>query len=260
MPIQTLDIAGMQVARIDSSGLVDHIFDSLTEGRGGWVVTANLDILRRHFIDAEARVLYDASDLRVADGMPLVWASRLQGEPLPERVAGSSLLPVLGERAAAEGRSLYFLGGVAGAAEGARDVLVARHPGLRIVGLSSPMVSSPITDEELIPIVEELRRTEPDIVLIGLGSPKQEHVARRLRPLFPRAWFMGIGISFSFVAGHVNRAPEALQRSGLEWVHRMVQEPRRLGRRYLLENLPFAAILFGEALRRRWSRAVHGAE
>src|SRR5687767_5103619 len=91
----TSELHGMSLARMDRFALLDHIFGSLAAGRGGWLVTANLDILRRHAIDPVARELYDAADVRVADGMPLVWAARLQGDPLPERVAGSSLLWLL---------------------------------------------------------------------------------------------------------------------------------------------------------------------
>lgn len=250
--METLPLLGMEVARVDGRGLLDHLFAALARGEGGWVVTANLDILRRHVLDRGAREVYDAADLRVADGMPLVWASRIAGTPLPERVAGSTLTAELAARAAREGRSLYLLGGDEGAAEGCQRELERRHPGLRILGWSNPWVSNPATDEELDAIEAEVRRAgEPDILLVGLGSPKQEHVIRGLRARFGRTWFMGVGISFGFLAGQVQRAPVWMQRLGAEWVHRMVQDPKRLVRRYLVDDLPFAALLFADALRRR---------
>ncbi len=256
MEPETIELSGMRLARVSSDELLDHIFSSLAEGLGGWVVTANLDILRRHAISPEARLLYDAADLIVADGMPLVWASRIQGQPLPERVAGSSLTPLLAERAAREKRTLYLLGGDPGAARGAQDELERRYPGLVICGCSSPWVSCPVTDEEMEPVLQELRDKSPDIILVALGSPKQEHVSRHIRRHLPGAWVMGVGISLSFIAGQVQRAPLLMQKAGLEWAHRLLQEPRRLARRYLLEDVPFAFVLLARALvgRRRRSR------
>jgi N-acetylglucosaminyldiphosphoundecaprenol N-acetyl-beta-D-mannosaminyltransferase len=116
------------------------------------------------------------------------------------------------------------------------------------------MVSSPPTPAELAPIREELARLRPDILLVGLGSPKQESLIQALRPALPAAWMIGVGISFSFIAGDVRRAPSWMQKTGLEWVHRMAQEPRRLAHRYLVDDIPFAFSLFWHAFRRRVTR------
>ena len=249
-----IELHGMDVAAVTSRRLLDHVFGAISRGAGGWVVTANLDILRRHALDRSARRLYDAADVRVADGMPLVWAAKVQGDHLPERVAGSTLVWRLAERAAREDRSLFLLGGDPGAAEAAEHVLTRRYRGLRVVGRMEPWIQSPPTDEEVDAIAREIERTKPDIVLVGFGSPKQEHACRALRARFPKAWFFGVGISFSFVAGQVGRAPQLLQRLGLEWVHRMVQEPRKLAKRYLVDDLPFAFVILGTAAQRRVTR------
>jgi N-acetylglucosaminyldiphosphoundecaprenol N-acetyl-beta-D-mannosaminyltransferase len=108
------------------------------------------------------------------------------------------------------------------------------------------------TPAELESTLATLRESQPDLLLVGIGSPKQERLIHALRAHFPAMWMVGVGISFSFVAGHVPRAPSWMRQSGLEWVHRFLQEPRRLGRRYLLEDLPFAAELFARVL---WARA-----
>ena len=249
-PFDTVPLMGMRVADLSGHALLDHVFAELAQERGGWIVTANLDILRRYALDSDCRALYDAADVRVADGMPLVWAAQLSGRALPERIAGSSLTLELAARAADEGRSLYLLGGAEGAAEGCRRALEERHPGLAITGTSSPRVGSPATWSEVDRIAGTLRG-DPDIVLVGLGSPKQEFLIQKLRQRFPRTWFMGVGITFSFVAGEVSRAPVWMQRAGVEWVHRLAQEPGRLARRYLIEDLPFAGVLFASALRDR---------
>jgi N-acetylglucosaminyldiphosphoundecaprenol N-acetyl-beta-D-mannosaminyltransferase len=249
--LPSVELLEMALARADRWQLLDHIFAELAEGRGGWLVTANLDFLRRHMRDPQMRQLYAGADVRVADGMPLVWAAWLQGDPLPERVAGSSLLKLLAARAAREGRSVYLLGGAGDSAPRAAEVLCANHSGLRIAGYSSPRVSEPASPAELGPIVAELERTCPDLLLVGLGSPKQERLIEQLRVRFPAIWMMGVGISFSFIAGDVARAPYWMRLGGLEWVHRLAQEPNRLARRYLVEDLPFAIELFGRAALRR---------
>jgi N-acetylglucosaminyldiphosphoundecaprenol N-acetyl-beta-D-mannosaminyltransferase len=249
--VKNIDLHGMEVASIDSAALVEHVFSALGRGEGGWIVTANLDILRRYAQEREARELYDAADLRVADGMPLVWASRVQREPLPERVAGSTLVWQLAERAAREGKSIYLLGGDEGAGEGAAREMVARYPGLRIAGLSAPRVSLPPRDDEMAGIAADIAAANPDIVYVGFGSPKQEYICRGLRARFPSLWVLGIGISLSFMAGQVKRAPPILQKLGLEWTHRLVQEPKRLARRYLIDDIPFALSLFRGAMEKR---------
>lgn len=243
----TVELCGMSLASLHTQQLIDHVFESLAQARGGWLVTANLDFLRRFVHDPASRDIYADADLRVADGMPLVWASHLQGTPLPERVAGSSLLLPLCQRAAREGRSVYLLGGDPTAAQIARQRLVEASPGLVVAGQTSPNVSAQVSEADVAPIREELLRTRPSIVFVAFGSPKQERVIARLRADLPDAWWIGVGISFSFIAGQVARAPVLLQKLGLEWAHRLLQEPERLFRRYVIEDIPFAFELFGRA-------------
>ena len=201
--------------------------------------------------DAEFRRLIGPATLFVADGMPLVWASRLQGTPLPERVPGSNLISILSHGAAGRGRSVFLLGGDEGTAEGAADVLLSRDPDLRIAGTLYPPMGFENDPEEMGRIRDTLADSSPDIVYVALGSPKQERLIRGIRDLLPGAWWVGVGISFSFLTADVRRAPTWMQRVGLEWVHRLAQEPGRLARRYLLHDIPFALVLFGDALCRR---------
>jgi len=250
-----ISLMGLRLACIDSHGLVDHIFASLGTGGGGWLITANLDFLRRYVGDPEARRLYDAAEIRVADGMPLVWACRVQGDKLPERVAGSSLVWPMLERAAHEGRSVYLLGGAPGVSGRAAKVLVDKYPSLNLCGASSPMIDSPPSSMDVELVLAELEKVRPDILLVGLGSPKQEQLIRVLREHLPSTWMVGVGISFSFISGELKRAPAWMREMGIEWVHRMLQDPRRLAKRYLIDDLPFALRLFPHALLVRLQRA-----
>lgn len=222
--------------------------------RGGWVVTANLDILRHFLLDPVAREAYLQADLRVADGMPLVWASRLQRCPVPERVAGSSLCRPLIELSARRGRPVMLLGGSAGTAERAAQMYREQLPALRVSANSALRFSAKPDPNELQAARQVLRECSAQLVLVGLGSPKQELVIGELRKDFPGAWFVGVGGSFSFITGEVKRAPLLMQRIGLEWVHRLAQDPSRLGPRYLKHDLPVAIRLLLEASKKRWMR------
>ncbi|HTV21573.1 MAG TPA: WecB/TagA/CpsF family glycosyltransferase [Polyangiaceae bacterium] len=250
-----IDLLGMSLARCSEPELLDALFAALEKQRGGWLITANLDFLRRYYKDPRMQVLYAQADLRVADGMPLVWAAYLQGTPLPERIAGSSLLKPLAERAAREGRSVYFLGGNGNSAEGASSMLRQEFPELRVAGFSSPWLPVEPDDAAVEPTRQVLTEARPDIVLVALGSPKQEWLISKLRRSLPAAWFVGVGMSFSFATGEMPRAPSWMQRSGLEWVHRLLSEPRRLGKRYLWHDAPFGIELLGRSLLARLERA-----
>lgn len=242
---------GLRIDAVTERQVLDRIFASLEWGRGGWVVTCNLDILRQYVSRPDLRSLFDQADLVVADGMPLVWASRIARDPVPERVAGSSLIFPLCGMAALGRRSVFFLGGNPGTADAAARVLMRRYPGLETAGTMCPPFGFEHDAAQVQAIRDRIRESNADLVFVCLGAPKQEALIELLRGELPGAWFLGLGISFGFVSGEVRRAPLRLQNLGLEWVHRMVQEPGRLARRYLLEGVPFAARLLWHAGRRR---------
>jgi N-acetylglucosaminyldiphosphoundecaprenol N-acetyl-beta-D-mannosaminyltransferase len=250
-PAASVTLAGVRFDALTRDGVVDRIFADLASGRGGWLVTANVDIARLLATEPAYAATCRFATLTVADGMPLLWAARLQATPLPDRVAGSDLVWLIAERAAREARSLYLLGGNPGAAEGAAERFRARAPGLRIAGISSPHVASEPRERELSDLRAELVRTGPDVVYVALGSPKTERLIAALRPHFPATWFIGVGISLSFAAGEVRRAPRWMQRTGLEWLHRLAQEPGRLARRYLVDDTGFLLRLLASAWRAR---------
>jgi N-acetylglucosaminyldiphosphoundecaprenol N-acetyl-beta-D-mannosaminyltransferase len=253
-----ISLMGMSIDHVTEGQVVAAIGESLSKGRGGWVITPNLEHLRRFRKESGLQSYFEQADLVLADGMPLVWASRLKGTPLPERVAGSDLIWSLSMEAARQGRSVFVLGGTHEAGWEAAQKLRERCPGLRIAGMIYPPYGFEKDPRAMRQIVETLEMVQPDIVYVGLGFPKQERVIARLRHRFPHTWFLGIGISIGFVGGQVSRAPAWMQRLGLEWLHRLAQEPRRLGRRYLLQGLPFAARLFAHGALSRLGRRRTG--
>jgi N-acetylglucosaminyldiphosphoundecaprenol N-acetyl-beta-D-mannosaminyltransferase len=247
-PFPTVDLRGVRVHAVTEADCVCHIISELDAGRGGMVVTPNLDHLHRCLHDLAFAATVSEAELVVADGMPLVWAARLQGTPLPERVAGSNLISSLSDAAAAQGRTVFFLGGAPTTADGAAKVLCDRFPSLKVVGTACPPVGFENDPAAMADLIQTVSGARPDVVFVALGSPKQERLIVRLRPLLPQTWWLGVGISFSFLCGDVRRAPVWMQKTGLEWVHRLLQEPRRLFHRYVVVGIPFAGSLLGKAL------------
>jgi N-acetylglucosaminyldiphosphoundecaprenol N-acetyl-beta-D-mannosaminyltransferase len=253
-PLPTVRLRGIDLHAITEAGCIQHILHALDQGEGGVVVTPNLDHLRRCLKDIRFGALVAEADLVVADGMPLIWASRLQGTPLPERVAGSDLISSLSAAAAERGRSIFLLGGAPTTAEGAAQVLQQRHPALKIAGTHCPPMGFEEEDTAIEEMIAKLQAAQPDLVYVALGSPKQELLIEQLRRLLPQAWWLGVGNSFSFLCGHVPRAPLWMQKSGLEWVHRLMHEPRRLFKRYVVVGLPFGVSMLAAAAGKRCAK------
>jgi N-acetylglucosaminyldiphosphoundecaprenol N-acetyl-beta-D-mannosaminyltransferase len=260
MMLEHVTLMGLDLARVTEAETIGLVTGALRENRGGWICPANLDVLRQLTSSEDLRKLVGGADLVVADGMPLLWAARLQGDPLPERVAGSSLISTLSVELARSGRSVYLLGGNAGAAEAAGRLLRDRIPGFSLSGWHCPPFGFERAAGEVEKIAALLEQARPDVVFVGLGFPKQDRLIAQLREVLPEAWFVSCGASFSLLTGEVRRAPRAVQAAGLEWVHRLVQEPRRLAKRYLLYGLPFAARLFFWSLRGRLRAQDLGAQ
>jgi N-acetylglucosaminyldiphosphoundecaprenol N-acetyl-beta-D-mannosaminyltransferase len=250
LPVESLPAIRLHNVRlhaITEETCIVHILSELDAGRGGMVVTPNLDHIRRAMSDLSFNALVAEADLVVADGMPLIWASRLQGTPLPQRVAGSDLISSLSNAAAKRRRSVYLLGGVPGTAEGAAAVLKKNSPELTVAGTYCPPLGFEHDEAEMSRIITMLTAAKPDIVYVALGSPKQENLIQRIRGILPGTWWLGVGISFSFLSGDVKRAPRWLQKIGLEWVHRMMQDPKRLFHRYVVVGVPFGLRLLAKS-------------
>jgi N-acetylglucosaminyldiphosphoundecaprenol N-acetyl-beta-D-mannosaminyltransferase len=245
-------LMGMPLDGLSLTEAVERVFQGLADGRGGAVFTPNLEILRQYRRTPSVRDVFDETELLVPDGMPLVWASRMQGTPVPQRVTGSDVLAGVTSGAAARGATVFFAGGHPGVAQRAADRLARSNPGLSAAAhpcYIEPGPLAPQVEELVSAIVAEA----PDIVYVGLPFTGQVHLVTVLRSRLPRTWFVGVGSCFDLVNGDRPRAPKWLQRLGLEWAHRIVHEPR-VWRRYLISGLPFAAHLGIHALTVRMGR------
>lgn len=236
---------------------VELIVDRVDSGLGGYVVTPNVD----HVVLAEhhhgLREAYNEAWLSVPDGMPLLWIARAAGTPLLEKVSGSDLVLPLLRRAAAEGLRTAFFGATEAVSSNAAQQAVASCPGLKIVAREWPMFDPQgPTSPEVRAALHRLRASRPDIVLVAMGAPRQEIFMQRFGEELRPAVMLGVGASLDFLAGAVNRAPVWMQRNGLEWLFRLMQEPHRLAGRYLARDWRIAPIALRTivASRRRSAR------
>lgn len=232
-----LQILGVGIDRVTIADAAARLETFVSAGGSHQVVTVNLDFLRQAQRNARFQSVLNGAALAVADGAPLVWASRLAGTPLPARVTGVELVELAAALAARHGWSIYLLGAAPGVAAAAATALQRRYAGLRIAGTYSPPFG-PFSTEEGERMVGEIAAARPAFLFVAFGAPRQdlwihEHLQALGVPVC-----MGVGGTFDIVAGRIPRAPRWMQRAGLEWLYRLRQEPRRLWRRYLLNDLP----------------------
>jgi N-acetylglucosaminyldiphosphoundecaprenol N-acetyl-beta-D-mannosaminyltransferase len=251
---QTSRISTIANVRIDRVALGEAV-DAITRQAEAelpmeFVVTPNAHHLVMLQEDGAFRAIYDEAFLSVADGVPLVWAARWLGQPLRGRVNGTDLFEALCERAAANKLRVFLLGGREGAANAAAATLRARHPALQICGMYVPPFGFEADPEESERIVAAINEAKPHLLFVGLGAPKQEYWMYVYRNRLDARVALGIGVSFEFVGGLVSRAPVWMRGIGLEWLHRLISEPQRLWRRYLIGNVAFCRLIVRQRLRR----------
>ena len=217
---------------LDTPAVMGRIEQFIQEKRFHQVATANVDFIINAMSDAELRHILRDSDLVTPDGMPLVWASKTLGRPLPERVTGADIVPALAELSARRGYRLYMLGARPEVAQAAQEKMLAAYPGLQIVGCVSPP-ARPIDDMDSASLLDDIRAARPDVLLVAFGNPKQEKwIYRNREALKDVPVCIGVGGTFDFMAGNTSRAPQWMRGAGLEWLHRLAHEPKRLWKRY----------------------------
>ena len=236
-----LVILGAPIDDINMDEALERIEAFIKRGRAlrKWhqIATINADFVVKSLYDAAFRRILQDADMATADGMPLVWGARLLGVPLQGRVTGADMVPALAQRAAEKGYSIYFLGAAPGVAKQAAATLQQRHPTLRIAGISSPSAQAVSSGDASI--IADCLAAKPDILLVAFGSPKQEKWIYNHAQQLKIPVMMGVGGTFDFIAGVTKRAPQWMQRTGLEWLYRLACEPRRLWKRYATDLVGF---------------------
>lgn len=216
----------------------------IKENRNAYVVTPNVDHIVRIEYDKSFKKIYDDADLVLTDGMPLVWLSKLMDFSIVEKVSGSDLFPKLCALAKIKKYKMFFLGAGDGVAEKAAKNLIKGNEGLQVVGTYSPSMGFEYDYEEISKIIEMIKDTSPDILIVALGSPKQEQFIYQYRKMLKVPLLLGLGASLDFAAGKVKRAPKWMSSIGLEWFYRFVKEPRRLFKRYFIDDIKILLLIW----------------
>ena len=243
-----IKIANVAIDNVDMEEAIGCIENFIHEKRPRYVVTPNVDHIVKLQNDQEFLTIYKDASLVLPDGQPLIWAANFLGTPLKEKVSGSDLFPRLCEHAANKGYRLFFLGGRPGAGERCSEVLAQKHKEIKIVGTYSPPFGFESKDEENEKILRIVGDARPDILFVGLGAPKQEKWIYNHKDDLRIPVSIGIGVTFEFMAGMVRRAPKWMQSSGLEWFWRLIMEPRKLWKRYLVDDIAFFGLILKQKL------------
>ena len=237
-PFPSSEILGVRVDRVDWGGLLAFLRDAASSADPVSIYYLNPHIWNLARDDADLRTALDGANVVWCDGIGIRLGARILGQRLPARMTVPDFIDEVCRQCLVDDRSLYFLGAEEGVAGQAGKILQNRHPGLRVVGSHHGYLGVPEVEAR---VLEEIRRLAPDLLLVGMGSPRQElWINRNLQGLNVKVGW-AVGALYDHLSGKVPRAPHWASKYGLEWLHRLMVEPRRLWRRYLLGNTRFLA-------------------
>lgn len=243
---RTVSLFGLTIDQLTMHETVDRIDQLIASGGVHQHVAINVSKVVQAEHDPSLRAVIEACDVVNADGQPIIWAARLLGVPLRERVTGIDLMALLIERAAERGHRLYLLGARPKVVEAVAERIARQHPAAVVAGWRDGYWQP---DEEAA-VVASIAEARPDILFVAISSPAKEQFLARWKATIGAPFVMGVGGSFDVYAGAISRAPNWMRRVGLEWLYRVYQEPRRMWRRYLGDAPQFAWLLLRARLRR----------
>ena len=209
----------------------------IQENKNAYVVTPNVDHIVQLETNKELQDVYANASLILTDGKPLLWIAKWYGTPIKEKISGSDLFPLLCDMAAKKGYSMFFLGAAEGVAAKAADNLMNKYKGLQVIGTYSPPYGFENDSSEMNKIDAMIKKARPDILIVGLGCPKQEKFIYNNYKKLGVPISLGLGASFDFEAVNIKRAPKWMANHGLEWLFRITQDPKRLMKRYLINDM-----------------------
>ena len=233
-----------EVDNLTMDEAIKRIEQLILSGKSSYVVTPNVDHIVKLENDEEFKEVYKDADLILTDGMPLIWISKLKKNPIKEKISGSDLFPNVCKLAAEKGYKVFLLGAAEGVAAKAAEKLKEKFSGLDIIGTYSPSYGFEKNEAEIQKIINMINEVKPDILAVGLGAPKQEKFLHKFRYKLNVPVSLAIGASIDFEAGNITRAPKWMQKSGLEWCYRLYKEPKRMFKRYLVDDLKILKIYF----------------
>lgn len=233
-----------EVDNLTMNEAVQKIEQLILSKKPSYVVTPNVDHIVKLEKDKEFQEVYKEADLILTDGMPLIWISKMKKTPIKEKVSGSDLFPEVCKLAANKGYKVFLLGAAEGVAAKAAENLKEKYKGLNVVGTYSPSYGFEKKEDEIQEIIKMINEVKPDVLAVGLGAPKQEKFLYNYRKQLNVPVSLAIGASIDFEAGNIDRAPEWMQHSGLEWFYRLYKEPKRMFKRYLVDDMKIFKLVF----------------
>jgi len=240
---ERITMMGCQVDNLTMEETLQKIDGFIQSGKPHQHVVVNVDKLVKAAHDAELRRIINECALINVDGMPVVWASRLLGKPLKERVAGVDLFEALMQRSSKTGWRVFLLGAREEVVSEVKRQYEIKYPGLTVCGYRNGYWKP----AEEAGVVEQVRAAKADLLFVAISSPKKEHFLGQYQEHMKIPFAMGVGGTFDVAVGRVKRAPLWMQKSGLEWFYRFLQEPRRMFRRYFIEDMAFVWLFLKEA-------------
>ena len=247
MQIVRFNVLGILVSGMNLQMATEEMLEAVRTRRKGYICVRDVHGIALAQRDAGFRAILNAAFLNTPDGMPLVWLGRHYVGPQVDRVYGPDLMLAVFQATQHTSCRHFFYGGAPGVAEELKTKLVARFPGVTVCGTYSPPFR-PLNAEEEAAAITLIAERKPDIIWVGLSTPKQERFMAEYLPKLDTTLMVGVGAAFDFHSGRVRQAPRWIQRSGFEWLYRMCCEPRRLGRRYLVNNPLFLWRIAGQLL------------
>ena len=242
-------ILDVEVSRYDLKETMDLFSDTIEKDDKLRVAVTPVNCILWAYKDKKLREIYNNADIVTADGVPLIWASKLLGSPIRGRVTGLDLLPEFSKISAKKGFRFFFMGAAEGVAMKLSDHLIKQNPGLNVVGAYSPPFVDQFSDDENDKMIEMINHSKADILWVSLTAPKQDHWIAEHFDRLNVSIAIGVGAAFDVVAGDIKRSPKWMQKAGLEWFYRLLQEPRRLSKRYLVEAPQFIPLI----IKQKWS-------
>lgn len=241
--MEKVRLLNTMVSNLSMAEAVEEIEHMIARGKKAYVVAVNVDVIVKIEQDEELRHVIDNADMVLTDGQPLLWISRLHRRAIKQKVSGSDLVPELCEVSAEKGYSIFILGGQAGVAEAAKEKLEKKYPTIHIVGTYAPPVGFEKDEAEQVHINKLISQAAPDLLIVCFGCPKQEKWIWKNIDKYDAKVSLCAGATVDFLAGNIKRAPKCISACGFEWLYRFFKEPKRLFKRYFVDDLKIVKLI-----------------
>lgn len=232
------------VSNLTMDEAITNIEDLVENKKKSYIVAINVDVVMKIESDSYLKQITDEAEMVLVDGQPLVWVAKMHKKPVKAKISGSDLVPLLCKKAADKGYTVYILGGKDGIAEKAKKRLEKKHPNIKIVGTYAPPMGFEKSEEEINKVNKKISEANPDLLIVCFGCPKQEKFIYENYQKYDATVSVCAGATVDFLAGNIKRAPKWMSKCGLEWLYRFFKEPKRLFKRYFVDDVKIIKLIW----------------